>query len=135
MGAFLKTETAGVDRREAGPRAWPPQEAKNPANLIRAEDDRQILLAGRTNKVESREVFVESVLEEEPDAAQGDGGGAAQVMLDIPEIEEILSQLILGDRSRGFVKVLRELAHGPDVAFLSAFGEAPELERLDHFLT
>src|SRR5262245_10295709 len=77
MSPFLKSQTTGIDHREAGSIALQPDEAKSSANLIRAQDDRKLLFARRANKVENGEVLVESVLEEKLDAAQGNGDAAA----------------------------------------------------------
>lgn len=75
------------------------------------------------------------MLKEELDAAEGNRGRAARVMPDILEIEKILSQLFLRDQIWGFAKVLCQLTHGADVAFLSPFGKVSKLKRLDHSLT
>jgi hypothetical protein len=61
------------------------------------------------------------VLEEKLDATEGNGGSVAGVMLDIPEREEILLKLFLGDQIRGFVKALRQLTHCADIGFLGPF--------------
>jgi hypothetical protein len=135
MGSLLQPQTTGVDRRETGPIALQPDEAKNLTNLIGTEDDREFLLAGRTNQVESGDVSFENLLEEELDATQGNGGGRAGEFLDILEKEKILSELFLRDQIWGFVKVLRELTHGPDVSLLRTFRKASELKRLDHSLS
>jgi hypothetical protein len=135
MGSLLQPQTTGVDRREAGPIALQPDEAKNLKNLIGTEDDRELLLAGRTNQIESGDVSVENLLEEELDATQGNGRGRAGEFLDILEKEKILSELFLRDQIWGFVKVLRELTHGPDVSLLRPFRKASELKRLDHSLS
>jgi hypothetical protein len=135
MSSLLKAQTAGIDGREAGPVALKPDEAENLENLIMAENNGKLLLAGRANQVKSREVSVENLLEEELDAAQGNGRGRAGEFLDILEKEKVLSELFLRDQIWGFVKVLRELTHGPDVSLLSTFREAPELETLNHSLS
>ena len=53
-------------------------------------------------------------VEEELDAAQGDGRAPARVLLDILDVEEILSEFFLGDLVWGLVRVLRQLPHSPD---------------------
>jgi hypothetical protein len=52
------------------------------------------------------------VLEEKFDSAQGNGDAAGGVILDIFDMQEILSKLFLRDQIWGFVKVLRELSNG-----------------------
>jgi hypothetical protein len=97
LSSLLKPQTAGIDSREADAVDWNLDEAENPANLIGAEDDRQLFLAGRANKAQSGQVLVESMLEEELDAAQSDSERTARVFLDILEMEEILSQFFVSD--------------------------------------
>ena len=135
MSSFQEPQTTGINRREASPITLQPDEAENPTNLLRAQDDRKLLFASRANKVENGEVSLESVLEEKLDTAKSNGDAAAGVFLDILEIEEILSKLFLRDQIWGFVKVLRELSNGLDVAFLGTFRKAPELKSLDHLLS
>ena len=108
MGSLLQPQTTGVDRREAGPIALKPDEAKNLTNLIGTEDDRELLLAGRTNQIESGDVSVENLLEEELDATQGNGGGRAREFLDILEREKqqtirgFLAALVVPVQVRGW---------------------------------
>jgi hypothetical protein len=49
------------------------------------------------------------------------GDAAGGVILDIFDMQEILSKLFLRDQIWGFVKALRELSNGPNVGFLSTF--------------
>src|SRR5215475_12768747 len=55
-------------------------------------------------------------------SAQGNGDAVAGVILDIFDMQELLSKLFLRDQIWGFVKALRELSNGPNVGFLSTFG-------------
>jgi hypothetical protein len=61
------------------------------------------------------------MLEEKLDPAQCDGAGTAGVLLDMLEVEAIRSAFFLRDQGRGFVIVLRQLAHGSDVHLLRPF--------------
>jgi hypothetical protein len=108
MGPFLKSQTAGVDRRETGAIGGKPEKLEDSSNFIRAQDGWKLLLAMGTDKVENGKISVESMFEEELDAAQSNSGGRARVFLDILEIEKILSQLFLRDQVWGFVIVLRQ---------------------------
>jgi hypothetical protein len=63
------------------------------------------------------------------------GSGWPRVLLDILDVEEILSEFLLGDQVRRLLVMLSELPDGPNVGFLSALGEASELKRLDHSLS
>ena len=64
----------------------------------------------------------------------GDGRGRQRVLLDILDVQEILSEFFLADEIRRLVVVLGELAHGADAGFLSPFRHASELKSLDHSL-
>jgi hypothetical protein len=63
------------------------------------------------------------------------GGGRPRVLLDILDVEEILSEFLLGDQVRRLLVMLGELPDGPKAGFLRALGEASELKRLDHSLS
>jgi hypothetical protein len=98
MGCFLQAEPTGVDRGEASPVAGKSDGVKNHSHLIDAEDGWELLLARGANQGEGGEVSVEGLLEEELDGADGDGGGAAGVVFDIPDVEEVLAQFFLSDQ-------------------------------------
>jgi hypothetical protein len=134
-GSLLKPQTTGVDGGQADAVAGESDAAQNPSDLFQAQDHRQLLFAWRANKPEGGPVALEGLFEEELDATQRDGAGAARVVFDVLDREEVLSEFFLGDHVGGFVIVLRQLAHGPDVHLLCALGQAPELESLDHSLT
>lgn len=78
---------------------------------------------------------VEGVLEEEFDTAESDSDRGAGPLLDIDDVKEVVSEFLLRDEVRGFVKVLGELTDSTDVVILSAFRVSSELKRLDHSLT
>jgi hypothetical protein len=80
-------------------------------------------------------LLAKRLLEEELDSAQGDGGGWPRVLLDILDVQEILSKFLLGDEVRRLLVVIGELANSSNICFLSALGEAPELKTLDHSLS
>jgi len=62
------------------------------------------------------------------------GPGAARVMLDVFEIEEVVAQFFLRDAVGGLVGVLRQLADGPDIHLLGPCGQASEWQVFDHSL-
>ena len=103
VGTFLEAEAAGVDRGETSLVARQSDVAEDEADLLGAEDDGQLLLAGSAQDGEERPVAVKRLLEEELDAADGDGGGAAGVMLDVHEEEEVLAEFFLSDEVRGLM--------------------------------
>lgn len=87
------------------------------------------------DKIKQGKVFVQGLLKEELNAVKSDGGGAARIFLDVFDVKEVMSKLILRDQDRRFTKVFRELPHGANVAVLRTFREAPELKSLNHLLT
>ena len=115
MSSLLKSKSAGVNGGDADAIGGKLDEAKNASNFLGAENDRKLLFSRRTNDVESRQVFVQNLLEEEPDAAKSDGGGTSRIFLDVSDVKEILAEFLIRDELRRFVKVLGEKANGADV--------------------
>ena len=134
MGALLEAQATGVNRGEADARAEQAGTAEHRSHLFEAQDHGQFLLARGADNAEGGPVSVEGVLEEELDATQGNRARAPRVLLDILDVEEILSEFFLGDHVWGLVIVLRQLAHSPDVHLLRTLRQAPELKALDHAL-
>jgi hypothetical protein len=69
-------------------------------HLVPAEHDRQLPLLGRTHDIEERPVVLQRLLVEELDPAQGDGKGGPGQLLDLDEVQEVASQLLLRDLVR-----------------------------------
>jgi hypothetical protein len=69
LSPLLESQTAGVDGRETDSVARDLDEAENLMNLLGAEDGWKLFLVGRANEVQSGQVLVEGLLEEELDAA------------------------------------------------------------------
>jgi hypothetical protein len=89
----------------------------------------------RCARTSSRKVSIECLLVEELDPADGDRRGASRVLLDILDVQEILSKFLLGDEVGGFVVMLGELTNSSHVAFLGSLRVASELKTLDHSLS
>jgi hypothetical protein len=53
-------------------------------------------------------------------------------VLDVLEIEEVITEFFLRDTVRGLVVMLRQLADSPDIHLLGPFREASELQVFDH---
>jgi hypothetical protein len=53
-------------------------------------------------------------------------------VLDVLEIEEVVTEFFLREAVRGLVVMLRQLADSPDRHLLGPFGEASELQVFDH---
>ena len=134
MGAFLKPQPAGVDGGEAGAVERQADTAKDRSNLFRAQDHRELLLPGGPNEGESAPLSLEGFLIEELDATKSNGAGSAGELLDILEIEEILTKLLFTDLVRRFLLMLGELVHGPDIHLLRGLGKPSQLQILGHSL-
>ena len=74
------------------------------------------------------------MLDEELDAAQGDGDGRPGVVPVLRELEEVLPQLLVRHEVRRFAEVRGQLADGADVGLLGARRERAELHVLEHAL-
>jgi hypothetical protein len=134
MGAFLQAQTTGVERGEAHAVARQSHAAEQPADLFEAEDHGQFFLPWRAHKAQGSPVSVEGLFEEELDAAQRDRARTAGVLLDMLDVQEILSEFFLGDHVWGLVIGLSQLAHGPDRHLLRTCRQTPELKARDHAL-
>jgi hypothetical protein len=55
-------------------------------------------------------------------------------VLDVFEVEKVLTQFFLSNMLWGLVIVFGKLPHGPDIALLGSRGQASELEVVDHAL-
>jgi hypothetical protein len=131
----LQPQSARVDCPQTDSVAWQSDAAQYLSDFVWSEDHREFLLARRSDEVEDGPLSVQSLLEEELDAANGDGAGGPRPLLDILDVEEVLSEFFLGDEVGRLVIVLGEQSHGPNVHLLCALGEASKLKRLDHSLS
>jgi hypothetical protein len=132
MGALLQAQSTGMDGAQTGSIASQSEAAQDLAHLLEAQDHRKLFLTRGADEGERAPLTFETVVEEELDAAKSNGAGSAGKLPDLFEVEEILPKLFLGDLIGGFAVVFGKLVHGPDVHFLSGFGQAPELKVLDH---
>jgi hypothetical protein len=64
---------------------------------------------------------------EKLEAAQGDGTGTTGVVLDVLEIEEVVTEFFLRDAVGGLVVMVRQLPDGPARHLLGPFGQASEV--------
>src|SRR2546428_9003010 len=89
---LLQPQPARVDGRQAYSVARQSDAIENLSHLFGTEDHWELFLTRRSNQAQCSELSVECLLEEELDAAQRDGAPAARPLLDILDVEEILSQ-------------------------------------------
>lgn len=81
-----------------------PDEREDLSNLIYGEDGGELLFTRWPDQLKARPLLAEGRLEEELDPAQSDSGSWACVLLDILDVEEILSKFFLGDEVRRFAE-------------------------------
>jgi hypothetical protein len=132
MGSLLKPQPAGVNGGETGAVREQPDVPEDLSHLLDAQDDGEFLLPRWANERQGSPFSFEGMLKEKLDTAQRNGGRTAGVFPDVLQVKEVLAKFVLRDLIRGLVKVLRKLAHGPNVHLLRTCRQAPELEIFDH---
>jgi hypothetical protein len=100
MSPLLQAEPTGVERGQAHAVAGESHAAKKPVDLFAAEAHRQLLLPWWSHDGEDGPVAIEGMLEEELDATQCNCARAPRVLLDMLEVEAILSEFFLGEHVR-----------------------------------
>lgn len=130
--ALLEAQPAGIEGREAGPRAEELQGGEHGAPLVRAEAHGALLLPWGADKGQRGPCPLQRLFVEAREAAPGDGTGRAGVVLDVCEVEEVVAQCLLRDPVRGLVVMVGQLTDGPDIHLLRAFREAAKLQIVDH---
>jgi hypothetical protein len=73
-----------------------------------------------------------SILDRPPDR---DLRGSSRVLLDILDVQKVLSEFFLTDEVGRFVTMVGKLAHRPNVSFLRLLREPSKLKTLDHSLS
>src|SRR4029434_9167044 len=85
VGAFLEAQATGIDGGETPPIARPFEVGQKGSELCDTEDDRELLFAWGSDKGPRGPCLRQGGLIEKLEAAQGDGTGAARVVLDLLE--------------------------------------------------
>jgi hypothetical protein len=106
-----------------------------PSDLVDREDVGESLLAEDAEAFEGGPIARAGVRIEEFDAALGDAEGGGSEVAVVLEVEEILTELRLGEAIGRGVVVVGELADGAEVGVLGAGGEPGELEVVGHAQT
>jgi hypothetical protein len=132
VGPFLEAQPTGIDGGETYAIARQFEVRQNGSDLFDTEDDREFLFAWGSDEGERGPCPLQRVLIEKLEAAQGDGTRAARVVLDVLEIEEVVTAFFLRDAVGGLVVMVRQLPDGPDIHLLSPFGQASQLQVFDH---
>lgn len=112
-----------------------PDQPQHVSHFVTAQHHGQRLLARRADEPKRRPGLPQCLLVQEPNPTQRDRGGGPSDLLLVRQVQEVLSQLLLGEAIRAGVEMLGELADGGDVALLRSCGQPPELHILQHPLT
>jgi hypothetical protein len=134
-GSFAESQSAGLDGGQTDAIAIQPGVIQDLLDFFTAEDDGQFPLAGSPHEGQRWPLFLESLIVEELNAAQGNGGGASGVVLDVFQGEKIVSRILVVELSGRTVVVFRQLAYSSNVHFLSAFRHASKLQIFGHALS
>jgi hypothetical protein len=108
---------------------------ENLSDFFTAEDDGQLLLSRRADELERGQGTPESVLVEELEAAQSDGGAATRPVFDVFDVEKVLPEFFIADLVEWLVEMLGELADGTNIHLLCSLRHALQLQVFDQALT
>jgi hypothetical protein len=133
--ALAEPEAARVDRGEARAVGVVPDCGQDTLHLLARQHRGESRLARGTRDLEHAPLSLQRLLEEELDPAERDRDRTACPALDVADVDEVGSDLILGEEVGGPTVVLRELADRSDVDLLRARGVSGELEVLGEALT
>jgi len=133
--SFIQAQGAGIDGGEANPVNGSAHAGEDFWDFLPAEDDGKLLGPGRAQEFEAGPITLEGALEEEFDAAEGDGGGGAGDFLFEGEVEEVPAQFLFGDEVRGFSIMPGQSDDRADIAGLSFGGITVELHILQETFT
>ena len=106
--------------------------AQRPADLLDAQDGRELPLPLRPQELEERPIPLQHLLEEEPNPGVADPQGRGGPTADVPPVQEVGLQLVRRDRVGRLVLELDEHAHGTRVRLLGALPFAVQLQGVDH---
>jgi hypothetical protein len=127
---FVQVQATGIDGKEKGMVVRGVDAGKKPAYFILTEHSRKLLLPLGAQVIEGMPLTLQYIDEEEPNTAVTDTQGGTRPIGDILTVEEILLQFLLGNKVRGLVLKVSELAHRAGVCLLSALGKSVKLQGL-----
>jgi hypothetical protein len=128
--ALTESQAAGIDGRQASPVDRHAHATQNALDLLAAQDHGQFLFLGWTEQFQGGPASLEGVLEQEFDAAKGDGGGGAGDLFLQGQMEKVTTQFFFADLVRRFVKEASQTAHRAHVTGLGFGGVTVELHIL-----
>ena len=132
LRSLLQPHPAGVNGGETGAVREQPDGPEALSHRLDAQEDGEVFLPRWANKRQGRPCSCAGMLTDKLDPAPCTGGRTAGGLPDVLQVKEGLATFFLRDLRRGLVKVLRKLAHGPNVPLLSTCRQAPERKSLDH---
>jgi hypothetical protein len=130
--SFLEPQAQRVNGPEEGSAVRSPDGVEEPVHLVDALDVGQRLVLWDAKLQECGPLSRHGVRVEELDAAVGDLESAGRERAVVLQVQEVVTDLRLGELVRRLMEVRGQLPHGTDVGFLGAFAAACELEVLDH---
>jgi len=134
VGSLLDSQSARVDGGEDGAISQKTDAGEDLRDFFAAEHDGDGLLVPDANALEGRQVLRTGLVVDESNAGEGNGHGSTGELLGILEVEEIVTDLLIGKCVGRSSIVLGELPDGADVALLGAFRESSKLQILGHAL-
>ena len=130
--AFLQPEPAGIDRGEKGGVVDRADTAQRPADLLDAQDGRELPLPLRPQELEERPVPLQHLLKEEADPGVADPQGRGGPPAHVPPVQEVGLELLGRDLVGRVVLELDEHAHSARIGLLGALPLAVQLQSLNH---
>ena len=104
-------------------------------DLLHTEDSGETVRGLCPQERERGPIALEDVLIEEANTAVADAHGGWGEAVDVFPVQEVVLKLLFGDAVGGFVVELRQQPDFTDIAFLSPFAFATEMEGCNHLLT
>jgi hypothetical protein len=132
---FMEPEAQAIDGGEVDVVVEGGGGREEPPDLRNTQHGGETVGGGRAHEREGVPVALEDMLIEEADATVADAQGRWGEAVDVFAVEEVGLELLFGDEVGGFVVELSQQTDFPDIAVLSPFALAAQLERRNHLLT
>src|SRR5262245_33020837 len=118
MGTFPQTQSTAVDGFQTGAIDRSVDLLENPLHFLPAQDDGELFLPTRPDKPQRGPVALECSLIEKLDPTQRDRRRWPRDLSLVGQVQEILSQLFLGQLSRSAVEMRKQLTDCSHVGLL-----------------
>jgi hypothetical protein len=131
---FGDAQAGGVEGHEDGPGFEPAGRGEQPADLVAAEDDGELLLFLLADDAVQGPVAVEGDAVEEAQGTADLVEGARRDVAVVDEVEQVGADLLRAELIRGPLVVPGELGDGPEVGVPGVGGEVAHLHVFEHAL-